>query len=114
MGAMLPQSLRKTLERQENQMALGIAWIVLPVVATLAGFYLGTFVASEHTIDIQGADIQKGLVGAVIGLACSVLFAIGVSVLYPKAVERDYAARAAKDEEHLAHIRKHGATPGHH
>lgn len=96
--------LKKALSRQENQMAFLVAWIVFPVVATLAGFYLGTFMHSDYTVDYQMHDIQNGFVGALIGFGCAALTAVTVTLTYPKIIEKEYADR----EAHLAHLQEHG------
>jgi magnesium-transporting ATPase (P-type) len=101
-------SLKKALTRQENQMAFFVAWIVFPIVATLAGFYMGTFFASEHVIDMQPKDIENGWIGAGIGFAVAMLTAIFVTVTYPKVIEREYEEREAHDREMaLAHSVHH-------
>lgn len=102
--------LKKALTRQEVQMAFLVAWVVFPVVATLAGFYLGSFVVSDHTVDIQMHDIQHGFFGALIGLGVAIVTALGVTATYPKVIEKEYAAR----EAHLAHLREHGGSVAHH
>lgn len=100
---MLPSSIRRLLERQEMMLAMTLCWVVLPVVCTLMGFYLGTFVASQHIQDIQGPDIDRGGIGALIGLGVSVVVALGMTTQFPKVVERDYAAREARHAEASHH-----------
>jgi|GEM_PF-1164238 len=97
---LLPKPIRKALERQENQMAFTAVWLVFPVVATLAGFYMGTFFASEHVVDLQPKDIDNGWIGAGIGFLVAILSAIFVTVTYPKYVEQDYAEREAAHHHH--------------
>ncbi|MGV3616306.1 MAG: hypothetical protein ACO1SV_13315 [Fimbriimonas sp.] len=96
-------SLKKALTRQEVQMAFVAAWIVFPIVATLCGFYCGTFFASEHVVDLQPKDISNGVVGAGIGLTVAVLTALFVTAVYPKVIEREYEAREAHDRAHATH-----------
>lgn len=93
-------SLKKALTRQENQMAFAAAWIVFPIFATLAGFYLGTFFHSEHVVDLQPKDIPNGVVGAGIGLVTALVVALIVTAVYPKVIESEYAAREAADHAH--------------
>lgn len=76
-------------------MAMILVWIVLPVVFTLFGFYLGTFVASQHVQDLQGGDIDKGVYGAVAGFALSVIFGLATTSVYPKVIEAEYLEREA-------------------
>ncbi len=80
-------------------MAAILAWCVLPVVCTLMGFYLGTFLASQHIQDIQGRDVDKGVIGALIGFALSILIGLVVPPLYARRIEKEYVAR----ELHSAH-----------
>src|SRR4051812_7009646 len=97
---MLPQSVRKLAAYHEVQMALILVWIVVPLILTLISFYLGTFAASQHVQDLQGRDIDKGAIGALIGLAISVVIAIGTTLIYPKVIAKEYAVRGRGDEEH--------------
>ena len=96
-------SLKQALSRHENQMAFFVAWIVMPLFATLGGFYFGTFAASEHVVDTQPKDIPNGAVGALIGLAIAVIAAIIVTAVYPKVIEREYEAREALNHPGTAH-----------
>jgi hypothetical protein len=59
---MLPKSVRERVVHHEVLMAFILMWIWAPVILTLAGFYLGTWLFSQHTVDIQGADIDKGAI----------------------------------------------------
>ncbi len=77
-------------------LAMILSWTVLPVVCTLFGFYLGSFVASQHVQDLQGGDIDNAAIGALIGLGVSIVIALGMTAIFPKTVERDYAAREAR------------------
>ena len=92
-------SLKQLTERHETRMMLYLCGIVLPIVCTLMGFYLGTFVASQHVVDIQARDMYKGLVGGIIGFAVSMLVLVGMVSFFPKVVDRDYERRA----EDLSH-----------
>jgi H+/Cl- antiporter ClcA len=76
-------------------MAMILVWIVLPVVFTLFGFYLGTFVVSQHVQDLQGGDIDKGVFGAVAGFGLSVIFGLVTTSIYPKVIEAEYVEREA-------------------
>jgi hypothetical protein len=90
---MLPLPVRKLVAHNEVLMAMILVWIVGPVILTLAGFLLGTWVTSQHIQDLQGRDIDRGGIGALIGLITSVLIAIGTSAIYPKKVAREYEVR---------------------
>lgn len=94
--------IKKALTRQENQMAFLLAWIVFPIVATAFGFYLGTFVASQHVIDLQPRDIPNGVAGGVIGFGLAFVIALCVTFIYPPIIEREYAERES-GEHHHAH-----------
>lgn len=74
-------------------MAMTLVWLVGPVILTLCGFYMGTFVASQHIQDLQGADIDKGGRGALIGLGLALAIAIVTTALYPKKIAREYEVR---------------------
>lgn len=93
-------SLKKALTRQEVQMAFIASGIVFPIVATLAGFYMGTFFASEHVVDLQPKDISNGVIGAGIGFTVAILTFLFVAATYPKVIEREYQER---DEYERAH-----------
>jgi hypothetical protein len=90
--------LKRVLSRQENQMALFVAGVVFPVVATLAGFYMGTFFASEHITDLMMKDIRNGVAGAAIGFTVGVATFLFVLMTYPKVIEREYEAREAREQ----------------
>lgn len=94
--AMLPKSVRKLLVHHEVQMAFTLVWVWGPVILTLAGFYLGTWIFSQHVKDLQGADIDKGVIGAVIGLVISIIVATCVSLVYPKKIAAEYQVREAE------------------
>lgn len=93
-------SIKHALTRQENQMAFLIAWVVFPIVATAFGFYLGTFVVSQHVVDLQPRDIPFGVAGAGIGFALAFVVAVGVTLTYPKVIEKEYEAREAAEHSH--------------
>ena len=96
-------SLKQALTRHENQMAFFVAWIVFPVLATLGGFYIGTFAASEHVVDMQVKDMRNGGIGALVGLTIAVIGAIIVTAVYPKVIEREYEAREALNHPDASH-----------
>lgn len=101
---MLPKSVRKLVAHHEVLMCFLLVWMWLPVIFTLAGFYLGTWVTSSHTIDIQGPDIDRGGIGALIGLAIAIVNALVVSSIYPKKIAAEYEVReAAMRGEHVHH-----------
>jgi hypothetical protein len=89
-------SLKQLPERHETRMMLYLCGIVLPTVCTLMGFYLGTFVVSQHVIDIQEPDIFKGFVGGIIGFIVSMLVLAGMVTFFPKVIDRDDANRAER------------------
>lgn len=93
---MLPKSVRKLLVHHEVQMAFILVWVWLPVICTLAGFYLGTWIFSQHVRDLQGMDIDKGVVGAGVGLLISIIIAVCVSLVYPKKIATEYHVREAE------------------
>ncbi|AIE83487.1 hypothetical protein [Fimbriimonas ginsengisoli] len=97
---MLPQSVRKLVAYHEVLMAMILVWVVSPVVLTLFSFYLGTFAASQHVQDLQGGDVDNGAKGALIGLAVSVIIAIGATIIYPKVIAREYEVRGRSDDNH--------------
>lgn len=76
----------KTFERK---FSLTIIWIVSMIWGTAAGFYFGTIWATESYLDMIEYDVRFGLLTALIGLAAGVLFAILVTCVYPKYVNRD-------------------------
>ena len=96
---MLPKSVQKLVARQEVLMAMTLGWIVAPVVGTLMGFYLGTFVASQHIQDLLGGDIDKGVFGGIIGFVVAIIGTLIATSIYPKVIEKEYIAR----ESHGAH-----------
>ena len=100
--------LRKSLEKSETKFVLFLAWIVVPSVLTLLGFYFGTIFGSrEHKIDLQVAQIHVGFMYARIFFAISILAAIIVTKIIPPVIMKDYADREAKWDnrvnEHSAH-----------
>lgn len=96
-------SLKKALTRQEVQMAFIASGIVFPIVATLAGFYMGTFFASEHVVDLQVKDISNGVIGAGIGFTVAILTFLFVAATYPKVIEREYQEREEYEAAHATH-----------
>ena len=85
-----------------------LAWIVVPSVLTLLGFYLGTIFGSrEHKIDLQVAEIHVGFLYARIFLALGLIAAVIVTIIIPPVIEKDYADREAKWDnrvnEHSSH-----------
>jgi hypothetical protein len=100
---MLPPSVRKLVAHHEVLMALILVWIVVPTVLTLAGFYLGTFAASEHIQDLQGHDVDNGGKGAVIGFFLALIIAAVTSAIYPKKIAREYELREASWREPSHH-----------
>lgn len=100
---MLPKSVRERVVHHEVLMAFILVWLWLPVICSLAGFYLGTFLASQHTIDLQGRDIDKGAIGALIGLSVSIVVALGVTAVYPKKIAAEYEVREASMRGEGAH-----------
>jgi len=86
-------------------MAFILCWLWLPVICSLAGFYLGTWLFSQHTLDLQGPDIDKGGIGAIVGFSISMVIAICVSATYPKKIAAEYEVREAalRGEGHAHH-----------
>ena len=100
--------LRKSLQRSETWFVMFLAWIVVPSVLTLLGFYLGTIFGSrEHKIDLQVAEIHVGFLYARIFLALGLIAAVIVTIIIPPVIEKDYADREAKWDnrvnEHSSH-----------
>src|SRR4051794_13527301 len=102
---MLPKAIRQRVVHHEVLMAFILVWLWLPVICSLAGFYLGTWLFSQHTLDLQGPDIDKGGIGALVGLGISIAIAIGVTALYPKKIAKEYEVREAswRGEGHGEH-----------
>jgi len=89
--------LPKSFDKHETKWALFLAWIIVPCVFTLLGFYLGTIFGNmEHKVDLQVADIQNGRITAVFFFLASIVAAIFVTLVIPKVVAKDYADREAK------------------
>jgi H+/Cl- antiporter ClcA len=102
---MIPSSIKKLVERPEMLMAVCLCGVVLPVVCTAMGFYLGTFVTSQHIQDLQGRDIDRGVYGGIIGFGVSIFVGLGMLAIFPKVVDRDDAARSERDGH--AHVHSH-------
>lgn len=86
---------------------LFLAWIVVPTVLTLLGFYFGTIFGSrEHKIDLQVAEIHVGFMYARIFFAIAILAAIVVTIIIPPVIMKDYADREAKWDNR---VNEHGA-----
>lgn len=86
---MLGKIFKHASHFEDNMIAIGGAWVLGPLLGTLAGFYLTTIFRSQHDVDLQLHDIQTGFIGAGAGLALGVLFAIWVTVVYPRSTRRD-------------------------
>ena len=86
---MLAKIFKHAAHYEDNLIAIGAAWTVGPIIGTLAGFYLATIFGSDHIVDLQAKDINNGFLGAAVGLGLSVVFAIWVTVMYPRATKRD-------------------------
>lgn len=78
----------------EVKLALGFSWALGLSIAPLAGFYFGTIAGSKHVIDLQSNDLVSGFYGAAIGLIVGVVFSLGLTIWYPRLIEREYAERA--------------------
>ena len=85
----LPKPLAHILETEELLLPLLTSWLLAPPLLALTGFYMGTIFGTDHVLDLQGKDMVRGGVGALIGLAIGVLFAIGVTAFYPRYVEAE-------------------------
>lgn len=86
---MLAKIFKSAAVFEDNLIAIAASWTVGPLIGTVAGFYIGTVVGSDHVVDLQVPDIKNGFIGAGIGLALSLIFAVWVTVVYPKATKRD-------------------------
>lgn len=89
--------LPKSFDKHETKFAMFLAWILVPCLFTLLGFYLGTIFGNrEHKVDLQVSDIHNGRQYAVIFFIVSIIAAVIVTMIIPKVVEKDYADREAK------------------
>ena len=86
---------------QESQLGVTIAWILGPLWGTAAGFYLGTIWSQvPMTTDLNTERIAIAAPFALLGLVLGIIFAIVVTVVYPKAIDREYALEAEHDHHH--------------
>ena len=84
-------------------MAFLASGVVFPIVASLAGFYMGTFFVSDHVTDLQPKDIPNGVIGAGIGFVIAILTFLFVAATYPKVIEREYAEREECERAHATY-----------
>jgi hypothetical protein len=89
------------LRHQESQLGVGIAWILGPLWGAAAGFYLGTIWSEVPMIgDLMVSKVMIGLKWGLLGLALGVLFAIVVTLRYPRAINREYELEAEHEHHH--------------
>lgn len=81
--------VKRLIDHEDARLGVAVAWLVGGPVLTLAGFYFMTVAGSEHKVDLQYPDIQRGFIGAAIGAAVGIIMATLVTIFYPKAVEAD-------------------------
>lgn len=76
--------VKKILSREDNLLAIGIAWTIGLTWFTVGGFYMGTIAGSKHIIDLQVHDMQgPGRTGAMIGFVLGVIVALTITFAYP-------------------------------
>ncbi len=94
----------KSLEKHEIKFVMFLAWVVVPTVFTLLGFYLGTIFGNrEHKVDLQTSDIHSGAQYAAIFFCVSIVAAIIVSIIIPPVIAKDYADREARWDDRVNH-----------
>jgi hypothetical protein len=79
------------LDTQEAVLGVVITWILAPLGGAFVGFYLGTIWATPSQLDLRARDVNLGLVTGGIGLLLGILYALGVTLIYPAYVNRDFA-----------------------
>ena len=93
----MQEMLPKSFNRPEMKFVLFLAWIVVPSVVTLLGFYLGTIFGNrEHVVDLQVKDIESGLLYAKVFCVLSLIGGAIATRIFPAVIEKDYADREAK------------------
>ena len=89
--------LPKSFDKHETKFAMFMAWILVPCLFTLLGFYLGTIFGNrEHKVDLQVSDIHNGRMCAAVFFLVSLVAAVIVTIIIPKVVAKDYADREAR------------------
>jgi len=94
--------LPKSFEKHEMKFVMFLAWIVVPTVLTLLGFYLGTIFGNrEHVIDLQTSDIHSGAQYAAVFFLTSIVIAVIVSIIIPPVINKDYADREKRWDDRV-------------
>jgi hypothetical protein len=96
--------LRRYLKHQESVLAVTVAWILAPLAGALAFFYLGTIWATKSDLDLRLIDIERGLLWGAMGLLIGMLFAVLVTMIYPKYANRDFADHEDHYDGHLTDV----------
>lgn len=71
------------------RLAIGLGLIGTFFAGPLLGFWCGTVFGSNHIVDLQVADINNGLVGAVIGGVLGFVGLMLILAIYPSKLAQD-------------------------
>jgi hypothetical protein len=90
------------LRYQEQKLAVGFTWFLAPLAGMLASFYIATVFYTGRSledfhrdgVDLQPAKVIACLPYGLAGLIGGILFALVLTMVYPKYVDREYRAEA--------------------
>ena len=104
--------IKEIMAEEDTRIALLVGWNVFLPVLTVIGFYVGTIVVDEHTIDLQRHDLIAALPFAGFGAAIGTAIGLFLTFVYPNMVHRDLRREHAVGYESHEHEMDAISAPG--